>query len=230
MRPMFAFQLVCLVVSFGASTSYVNSNKGALEARGGDNITQCVGTPLATHKQNGNLFLKSQIRCSFRSVTYVAVANLIFNVFRPDDSISWQMRIPRAAWEVILIVLSKSLTDSTAPFPAMYLLFAIVAGLTALIDLFIWAPIFATFASFETCEGFFWRRTACRLDYSKGFGRLFVVFQCFVSGFIYLFAAITAMGSFASLREEQKVVRQLHTMHIWDKIKHTQGQNSPNLF
>ena len=58
----------------------------------------------------------------------------------------------------------------------MYVLLSIMTATTALIDIFIWAPLFATFSSFETCSGgwFTGKPYVCVKDYTKGWSRLVV--------------------------------------------------------
>ena len=163
----------------------------------------------------GNLYLRTHQRTSFDAVSYVAAANLIINVLRPDPTISIQMRVPRLIWEMTIMVLAKTATITTVP--AVYLLLAFILGSTAVVDLFVWAPLFATFASFETCEGIgFFQPRKCRSDYTKGVGRMLVVVQCISTGLFYLMSAISAMGSFTTIREEQKVQRQVRAMQHWD--------------
>ena len=148
-------------------------------------------------------------------MSYIAAANLIINVLRPDPTISIQMRVPRLIWEMTIMVLAKTATITTVP--AVYLLLAFILGSTAVVDLFVWAPLFATFASFETCEGIgFFQPRKCRSDYTKGVGRMLVVVQCISTGLFYLMSAISAMGSFTTIREEQKVQRQVRAMQHWD--------------
>lgn len=53
---------------------------------------------------------------------------------------------------------------------------------TAFIDIFVWAPMFAFLATFETCSGggiFSRQPRVCTSDYMKGIGRLFV--SCYVA-------------------------------------------------
>jgi hypothetical protein len=174
---------------------------------------------------HGNLYLKTQERTSFDAVSFVAAANLIINAMRPDPTISMQMRVPRLIWEMTILVLAKTATITTVP--AIYLVLAFILGSTAVVDLFVWAPLFATFASFETCEGNgFFQPRKCRSDYTKGVGRMLVVFQCIATGLFYLMSSITAMGSFATMREEQKIQRQVRAMQRWDDHQRAQTSNS----
>jgi hypothetical protein len=58
-----------------------------------------------------------------------------------------------------------------------------------LIDIFLWGPLFATFASFETCSGGGWFSNTsrrCVTDYNKGLGRLVVRFYIFYSIYLLL--------------------------------------------
>jgi hypothetical protein len=173
----------------------------------------------------GNLYLHTHARTSFDAVSFVAAANLIINVLRPDPTITIQMRVPRLIWEMTIMVLAK--TASITTIPAIYLLLAFILGSTAAVDLFVWAPLFATFATFETCEGVgFFQPRKCKSDYTKGVGRMLVVFQCISTGLFYLMSAISAMGAFTTMREEQKVKRQVRAMQLWDDHKRAQAARS----
>lgn len=152
-----------------------------------------------SHRQEpppANLYLDSHERTSFAAVTLVAAANLLFNIIRPDPNISLQMKIPRVIWEGTIMILATIATHTT--MPAVYLLLACVLGWTAIVDLFLWTPIFAFFSHFQSA-------------------RLLVVVQCIVSGLFYLLSAITAMGCFTTIREEQKLRRQIRAMQLWDE-------------
>lgn len=174
---------------------------------------------------HGNLYLETRERTSFDAVSFVAAANFIINIMRPDSTISIQMRVPRLIWEITIMVLAKTATITTVP--AIYLLLAFILGSTAVVDLFVWAPLFATFASFETCEGNgFFQPRKCRSDYTKGVGRMLVVFQCLATGLFYLMSAISAVGSFTTMREEQKIERQVRAMQRWDDHLRARNSNS----
>ena len=151
----------------------------------------------------GNLYLESHERTSFAAVTLVAAANLLLNIIRPDPSITLQMKIPRIIWEGAIMILATIATNTT--MPAVYLLLACVLGWTAMVDLFVWTPIFAFFSHFQ-------------------YARLLVVIQCIVSGLFYLLSAITAMGSFTTIREQQKLRGQIRAMQLWDE--HATSQSS----
>ena len=73
-----------------------------------------------------------------------------------------------------IAVVAKS---ANANNPSVCLLLCLMLIPTALMDIFVWAPSFAYFASFETCTGggFLSKQPkVCTSDYVKGIGRLFV--------------------------------------------------------
>mmetsp|Transcript_2465 Transcript_2465/g.5203 ORF Transcript_2465/g.5203 Transcript_2465/m.5203 type:complete len:102 (-) Transcript_2465:72-377(-) len=76
---------------------------------------------------------------------------------------------------------------------------------TALMDIFVWAPSFAMFASFETCTGggIIMNRQpkVCTSDYAKGMGRMFVSVQSLLTGVIYLLTAVISWTVFAESRD-----------------------------
>ena len=89
--------------------------------------------------------------------------------------VKYKMRIPRACWELSILFVAKSASVS----PTLLLLLSIMTATTAITDIFVWAPLFASFSSFETCTGgwFTGKPHQCVSDYSKGFSRLFVSFS-----------------------------------------------------
>jgi len=144
-------------------------------------------------------------------VSMVALANAFFNALRPDPDIAWQARVPRVLWE-LSIALIASLSSSHVggkypsrrPDPTLHLLLSILTGSTALVDAFVWAPVFAIAADFQTCTGgglFSTRPRVCRADYVKGIGRLLVSIQCVLTAVIYLATAVSAWGDFSDLRD-----------------------------
>jgi hypothetical protein len=169
----------------------------------------------------GNSYLETSVQTSFASVVVVAAANLCLNILRPDPFVSWQMKVPRILWEIAIMAVAMTATDTA--LPAMYVLLAVVLGSTAMVDLFFWAPLYATFSQFESCRGGIFTKRVCRSDYTKGIGRLVVVFQCVGTGFFYLMSAITAMGSFTALRDAQKIERHLRTMQQWEELRRQNG-------
>ena len=171
----------------------------------------------------GNLYLRTDHRTSFDTVSVIAAFNIVLNLMRPDPSISIQMRIPRLIWEITILVLAK--TASNTAVPAVYLLLACILASTAFVDLFVWAPLFATFAHFKTCEGGLFHPRTCRSDYTKGVGRMMVAIQCLGTGLFYLLSAIAAMGSFTTMREEQKVDRQARAMLKWSEYQRAHEKN-----
>lgn len=94
---------------------------------------------------------------------------------------------------------------------ATFLLLALMTFTTALTDIFVYAPAFAMFASFETCNasgGWFTGKPykyECFKDYSKGVGRLLVSAQSLFTGLFYLATSISAWGAFAAVRDRQQL-------------------------
>lgn len=106
------------------------------------------------------------------ALSWVAAANIFLNTVRPDPSITWQMRLPRIWWEMCIWIVSRSASNSPRTF---LLLLSIMTGSTALLDIFVWGPFFATFASFAQCSGgWFGKPRSCVSDYTNGIGRLVV--------------------------------------------------------
>lgn len=108
--------------------------------------------------------------------------NVSLHAFNFFSSSHLKARVPRALWEICIAVVA---THAKTSNPLFCLVLALMTISTALIDIFIWAPGFAMFASFETCTGggiFSLQPKICTTDYVKGAGRLFVssiVFLCF---------------------------------------------------
>jgi len=144
----------------------------------------------------------------FIIVSWVACANVLVNALRRDSAILWQARVPRVMWEVAIGTVALRATSPRAS-PALYLLLAAMTATTAVVDIFVWAPIFAYFADFRTCEGGWFSRAprACRVDYTKGLGRLFVSAQSLSTGVFYLYTAITALGALVAVRDDQIIKR-----------------------
>lgn len=139
---------------------------------------------------------------SFLPVVYMSTFNSVVNIMRPDPSIFWQARIPRAFWEICIAIIAKSATDTSNPSVSLLLCLMLVP--TALMDIFVWAPSFAMFASFESCTdgGIFSRQPkVCTSDYVNGVGRLFVSIQSLVTGVFYLFAAVVSWTVYAESRD-----------------------------
>jgi hypothetical protein len=77
---------------------------------------------------------------------------------------------------------------------------------TAFIDIFVWAPMFAFLANFETCSGggiFSRQPRVCTSDYMKGIGRLFVSVQSMATGVFYLVTAVVSWSAFADSRDSK---------------------------
>mmetsp|Transcript_20384 Transcript_20384/g.28813 ORF Transcript_20384/g.28813 Transcript_20384/m.28813 type:complete len:245 (-) Transcript_20384:919-1653(-) len=163
-----------------------------------------------------NAFTVDQKAAKFDGVIFIAFLNILLNTMRPDEDISWQMRFPRFCWE-LSIALVASCTNQKRPAPAVYLLLSMMTGSTAIVDTFIWAPIFAYTASFETCTGggFFSRQPkVCYPDYAKGIGRLVVSGQSLFTGLYYLMTAIMSWGAYTAVRDQHKVERHVQAVRL----------------
>lgn len=219
-------------VAYGNGVNISNVRRDGTALQGGEtkripvnmNTDRVASVPHSPLLLPGNVYLQTKKRTSFNKVLWVAFANVFINTMRIDPSITLEMRLPRVIWEIAIGVVAVSANTENA-IPAIYILLAIMTGSTAMTDLFFWAPLFAGMASFENCTGGGWfsrRPRICRNDYSTGLGRLFVSYQCIVAGLFYLMTSIAAIGSFTSIREEQKIDRQVKAMQRFEQL---QGQN-----
>ena len=124
------------------------------------------------------------------------------------------MRLPRICWECCMWIVAQAAKDSPSTF---LLLLSLMTASTALIDIFLWGPIFATFASFETCTGGGWFSTEprrCVTDYEKGFGRLVV------SVTKNLLVCLLAVCAHSSRCLATETLLQLHCLMMvkWDAL------------
>jgi hypothetical protein len=154
-------------------------------------------------------FQKREKEEQFEAAVLVASANILLNTLRPDPDISLQMRFPRVLWELSIAIVAKS--AASIKTPPYYILLCIMLISTSLVDIFVWAPLFAFTANFETCSGWL-KKTTCYTDYVKGIGRLIVVAQCLMGGLVYLLTGITAWDSYVTHRDRQLVDREVLTM------------------
>lgn len=110
-----------------------------------------------------------------------------------------------------------SSAQSTAP--AMYVLLAFMLGTTALVDIFVWAPLFAIWAGVDNqdCTGGFFtgRPYMCRPNRTKGWGRLAVTMQSLFGGIFYLSSAISAWGEYTNQRDKQHAAQQMNFLSQW---------------
>lgn len=160
------------------------------------------------HRNNGEITHRSGAlnptlavsKVSFIPVVYLSIFNSLVNMIRPDPAIIWQARVPRALWDLSVAFVAASASRSTSTC----LLLCLMTLPTALIDIFVWAPSFAMFASFETCTGggiLSRQPKICASDYAKGIGRLFVSVQSLITGVLYLFTAVVSWTTFAESRD-----------------------------
>jgi hypothetical protein len=83
------------------------------------------------------------------------------------------MRMPRICWEACIRIVAQSAKKE----PSNMFLLSLMLGTTALLDIFLWGPIFGAFTSFETCLGGGWftrQPRVCSTDYTKGIGGMVV--------------------------------------------------------
>jgi len=119
------------------------------------------------------------------------------------------MRLPRICWEACILIVAQSAKG--API-SLYLL-SLMLGVTAMIDIFVWSPLFGAFTSFHECSGGWWSKPkVCVVNYSKGFSGLLAVFQCIFGGLFYLACAVDFWSSYWAIRVEYKVERQMAAM------------------
>jgi len=149
---------------------------------------------------------------TFLPVIYVSTFNLVVNILRPDPAIVWQARVPRALWEICIAVIATRAKSSN---PIFCLVLALMTISTALIDIFIWAPGFAMFASFETCTGggiFSRQPKICKTDYVKGAGRLFTSVQSLLTGLFYLVTSVVSWSVFVDARDSKIAIKNADAM------------------
>ena len=143
-------------------------------------------------------------------IRVMSTVNILINTFRPSN-MTWQMRLPRICWEVCIRMVASSSYDE----PSNLFLLSLMLGSTALIDIFLWGPIFGAFTSFETCKGGGWfssKPRTCQRNYTKGLSGLLVTFQSIFGGLFYLTTAVALWNYYWSLRVDYKVERQMAAM------------------
>jgi hypothetical protein len=144
----------------------------------------------------------------FRLTSTVAVINVLINSLRTDSSIPWPLRLPRLLWEMAIALLAHGCAMHHSP--VFCISFAFVTFSTAIIDLFMWTPLFAALASFQPCTTKRWRfedaRTCSTIELR---GHVFAMIQCMVTGFVYLITAITAYAILRAQRDEQHIEREI---------------------
>jgi hypothetical protein len=168
----------------------------------------------------------SEAKIQFQAVIFVATANVLINALRPDPYILWPMRLPRILWELSVMAVAKAASQSVSP--SCYLMLALMMITTSLVDIFIWAPVFAAFASFESCtggEGWLWFQqddpVVCHTDYIQGHGRVLVTIQSMVGGVIYLSTGIVAWNCYKACRDHERVEREVCILDKWERLKAT---------
>lgn len=144
-------------------------------------------------------------------------------MLRPPGDPDWwlsdslAMRLPRVAWDLTTAAAALAGASGRAN-PATYLLLALMMGCTAAADLFVWAPVFAFAAEWQSCECVLHQPVLCFLhcrclerfchkDLRKGQLRVSVAAQCVVFGLYCLAGAVSAWGAFAHLRDVAKAHR-----------------------
>lgn len=149
-------------------------------------------------------------RRRLNSVTTVASINIVLNILRPDPEVPWQMRLPRICWEFCIWIVAQASKDAPSIF---LLLLSLMTGSTALVDIFLWGPLFASFASFEKCRGGFpGKPRICKLDYTRGVGRIVASLQSTFGGLFYLTTAVIAWQEYREIQQERKIQQQVAAM------------------
>lgn len=104
-------------------------------------------------------------------------------------------------------------------------------GITALIDIFWWAPFFSLWAGIDNqdCTGgwFTGQPRICQTNYVKSYGRLFVTIQCLMGGMFYLSSAITAWSEYYIRRDhhhQNAIVQQKLMVQEWMQHQQLQQQ------
>lgn len=146
-----------------------------------------------------------------KAVIVVALTNIIINVIRPDPFVDPVMRLPRILWE-ICIANTAALAHNE---PLFLLLLSLTTLLTAILDIFVWGPIFAFFVSWETCTGGGWlsaRPRVCVPNYVIGSSRLLASIQSTLGGFFYLVVALFCWGQYWDQQEQRRILRQAAVM------------------
>ena len=125
--------------------------------------------------------------------TWVSFLNILLFTFRPDPDVSWPARVPRILWEIVVWCnLRRARAGNLSVAFSIWLTFLMAS--TGLADLFIWAPLYGAFVTFQSCEGGWLQPKVCRMDPLKGYSRLIVVFQAVLGGMLYL-VSLPAKGS-----------------------------------
>mmetsp|Transcript_2264 Transcript_2264/g.4591 ORF Transcript_2264/g.4591 Transcript_2264/m.4591 type:complete len:288 (+) Transcript_2264:161-1024(+) len=213
----------CLISTVPRGGSYENSSP-----KNHDDIAyqhlQSSFNGAQLENQRHNVFAKAAAmgstiaeRPKFDAAIYIASANMLVFSLRPDPHVAWFARIPRLLWEASLLVIAKAASSTISP--SLYILLCIMTLSTSLVDVFVWAPMYAFFVSFETCSGGgFFSEGHCVTDRSKGFSRMAVSIVCILGGVIYLMTAVQAWGAFISYRDEQKIHRAHRIQREWQHM------------
>ena len=159
--------------------------------------------------------LSKEAATLFAIVWKIAIFNVLFSVLRPDPYISWSLKIPRVLWELSIASLTKSTVstavDPLSPLSSRFVLIAMMLIPTALLDIFLWSPVFAAMVEFKSCQGgwFTGQPYQCHVDPMKGYGRLAVVVQSLFGGLLYLFAGISSLNFHSNQLHRQRLAREV---------------------
>ena len=112
-------------------------------------------------------------------------------------------------------------SEFSSKTPTMYLLLAFMLGTTAMVDIFVWAPLFALLAGVDNqdCTGgiFTGRPYICRNNYTKERGRLLVTVQSLFGGLFYLSSAILALSEYTIHGDRVRAAHQAQFLHQWNR-------------
>jgi len=178
--------------------------------------------------QNKNNSLRlARPRLLLTSVAFVSSLNIIINLFRPDDTVHLSMRLPRVFWEAC--IWSVAILSQGGP-SFFLLLLSVMCYPTALLDIFVWGPVFGFTTEFETCTGgWFSRPRICHMDYTKGISRLLGMVQSVVGGSFYLLTAVICWTEYWKLQNDRSVQRQVECFHrVWSNDNCTRNWHSLN--
>lgn len=207
--------------STSTTTSAVEQDASAvvLSPNKDNTAISCPKEMKKRNEQQQHLLVQAQLRTTSR----LALANLLFNLLRPDNWLPLAVRLPRAMWEIAIAMTCfayNSNTTASSGSAVVLLLVSIMTLSTALVDMFVAAPIAALFVQWETCTGgllllSLWQRTPprrCYADRVKGFGRLLVTLQCAATGIVYLQTAIVAWDAYQRHQRKDTIQMQQQAM------------------
>eukprot|EP00980_Cylindrotheca_fusiformis_P008101 scaffold1727_cov133-Cylindrotheca_fusiformis.AAC.4 len=117
------------------------------------------------------------------------------------------MRLPRIFWEMCIGIIALSARCGEGSI--LLLLLSLMTGPTALIDIFVWGPIFGATASFQRCRvGYLRGPRVCVPDFLKGAGRIMAMAQSIFGGLFYLLTAVICWSEYWKVRTAKEARRR----------------------